>query len=349
MPTPTAASEFESRTEQLAAAALIAAQRLWRLIATGSLMASWSTLRAPLAAQLAATQITAARAGVDYVPAVLDELGIDPAASARVNPRAFAVGSSGMPLLDVLDSVPKRALKAYAESGPDAGMAAGLDLLEGIIETQVADAARLASSVRMVATPAVSGYVRMVEPGACSRCVILAGRRYRTLEPFPRHDRCRCRHIPAAEDLLDDVLTDPRAYFDSLTKDEQDRAFTKAGARAIRDGADISQVVNARRGALGLTPAGGRLTAAEKKILRNGNEQFGHLRTTRLAGRDVYLTTEGTTKRGWAGQSMGNFQKVPGQRYRRSARQRLLPESIYQIAADREDAIRLLRLYGYVI
>ena len=37
-----------------------------------------------------------------------------------------------------------------------------------------------------------------------------------------------------------------------------------AAAQAIRDGADIAQVVNARRGAKGLTTAGGgRLTEAE--------------------------------------------------------------------------------------
>ena len=33
---------------------------------------------------------------------------------------------------------------------------------------------------------------------------------------------------------------------------------------------------------------------------------------------------------------------------RRQQAPRLVPESIYQIATDREDAIRLLRLYGWI-
>lgn len=40
----------------------------------------------------------------------------------------------------------------------------------------------------------------------------------------------------------------PRAYFDSLDEAQQNRLFTKAGAQAIRDGADLNQVVNSRRG-----------------------------------------------------------------------------------------------------
>jgi len=54
--------------------------------------------------------------------------------------------------------------------------------------------------------------------------------------------------VPAAEDAPGDLTTDPRAYFDSLPAAEQARLFTKAGAEAIRQGADVAQVVNARRG-----------------------------------------------------------------------------------------------------
>lgn len=64
---------------------------------------------------------------------------------------------------------------------------------------------------------------------------------------------CDCRHIPTAEDHAGSLVTSPRRYFDSLSAAEQDQAFTRAGAQAIRDGADISQVVNARRG---MTSAG---------------------------------------------------------------------------------------------
>jgi hypothetical protein len=60
--------------------------------------------------------------------------------------------------------------------------------------------------------------------------------------------RCDCIHIPAREDSADDLQTDSRRYFDSLSATEQDKAFTKAGAEAIRNGADVAKVVNARRG-----------------------------------------------------------------------------------------------------
>ncbi|MEU4570841.1 hypothetical protein [Micromonospora sp. NPDC023956] len=55
-------------------------------------------------------------------------------------------------------------------------------------------------------------------------------------------------HIPAREDTADDLRTDPKAYFGSLTTVEQERLFTKSGAEAIRAGADIAQVVNVRSG-----------------------------------------------------------------------------------------------------
>lgn len=102
-------------------------------------------------------------------------------------------------------------------------------------------------------------------------------------------------HIPSREDRADDLRTDPRAYFESLTAAEQDRAFTKAGAEAIRAGADIAQVVNARSG---IYTAGGR--------------QF---------------TTVGARRR----------------------RPRLMPEQILREAAgDRDEAVRLLKLHGYL-
>lgn len=340
---PTASAEFDRRIRELTAALLISGRGLWGAVDPRAIEAGWAMIAAPLAAQLAATQVAAARAGAAYVPAVLDELGIDPTPAATVRPQAFAVASSGLRLDEVLAAVPLRALRS--------GTAAGQDLLDGIVETQVADAGRLASSVQMVATPAVRGYVRQVEAGACSRCIILAGKWYRWNQGFSRHDRCRCTHIPAREDVAGDFTTDPMAHFNSLSKAEQDKAFTAAGARAIRDGADINQVVNARRGALGLAPAGGRLTAAEQRALRGGNEQFGHLQRTRVFGQDVFVTTEGVTRRGLAGQRLGNFgeTRAAGQRYRSSRTPRLMPESIYEIARGRDDALRLLRRFGYVL
>lgn len=115
---------------------------------------------------------------------------------------------------------------------------------------------------------------------------------------FKRHPGCDCDAIPLAEwdddetnDARRDWIFDPGTYFDSLTEDQQDKIFTKAGAQAIRDGADINQVVNARRGM-----------------------------TT--AGKCPAYTLEGTTKRGVAASYLresyrGYWEKLPGGRYQR--------------------------------
>ncbi|CCW14612.1 Hint domain-containing protein [Rhodococcus aetherivorans] len=137
---------------------------------------------------------------------------------------------------------------------------------------------------------------------------------------------CDCRHIPTREDRADDVTTDPKAYFDSLTAEQQNTLFTRAGAEAIRDGADINQVVNAERG----------------------------MATTQVYGRELATTTEGVTRRGIAYDAMrraGYAQRdtdVRTGRYFQAKAPRLMPEAIYEIAEDRADALRLLRLYGYL-
>jgi hypothetical protein len=106
--------------------------------------------------------------------------------------------------------------------------------------------------------------------------------------------RCDCRHIPIAENTPGDLSTDPKAYFDSLDTTEQQALLGKAGAEAVRTGADIAKVVNSRRG---MYTANGRLHTRE------------------AAGR----------------------------------RPRIMPEQIMRDAKDREDAIRLLRLHGFII
>ncbi len=64
---------------------------------------------------------------------------------------------------------------------------------------------------------------------------------------------CDCIHRPATAGSLaaarsEGLIQDPYEYFRSLSAAEQDRIFTRAGAQAIRDGADMGRVVNSRRG-----------------------------------------------------------------------------------------------------
>lgn len=334
MPIPAATTDFSEELRRLTATLLLTARNAWSSVPPTNITGGWTAIATQLLAQLAAAQIAAARLGDEYVPAVLAELGIDPAAVASVVPGSLAVGSSGVDLATVLRSVPLRALHVASEDDLLAGLEAGGSLLDGIIMTQVGDAGRLAASMRTVASRSVGGYIREVGPSACSRCLVLAGKYYRWSSGFLRHPRCMCVNVPVGQSAGRGMLTDPDEAFRRMSRAQQDRIFTKSGAQAIRDGADISQVVNARRGALGLSPAGGRLTAVERAELQGGLPR-GRLQTTNLFGRDVFTTTEGTTRYGLAGATV-------------AGRARLMPESIYQLAKDRDDAIRLLRLNGYL-
>lgn len=181
--------------------------------------------------------------------------------------------------------------------------------LDRFVASEVADAGRAASQVEFVARPDWTNYVRLLNPPSCSRCAILAGRVYRDLDEFLRHPLCDCVMVP---------VTDwQEAHDEGLLSSAQDlfdagklRGLSQADSQAIADGADIAQVVNARSG----------------------------MATTDLFGQGrAKVTTTGTTKR--AAWRKAN----PNRPYR------LRPEAIYKLAkGDRDEAIRLLRLYGYL-
>lgn len=319
-PPPEPAVAFYRQGQTVLAAVLLALQNLWRQLDSSNINASFAQILQPMASVVAAGQVAAARQAADYVPALLGDLGLDLARpQGAIRPVAFVGSSSGMTLGETLDTTRLRALHA-ASVGEDPADA-GLRLLTGIARTQVADAARLATSTEIAVRPWVTGYVRMLNPPACDRCVLLAGRFYLWSDGFPRHDGCDCRHIPADEDHADDLRTDADAYFRSLSEAEQDRAFGKARAQAIRDGADMGQVVNSKVG----------------------------VQTAQVYGQRVKITPTGATRRGAFGQSMRDLAKRDGHRYRVSRTPRLTPESIYKLAKDREDAIRLLRYYRYIL
>jgi hypothetical protein len=108
----------------------------------------------------------------------------------------------------------------------------------------------------MGVTPAAEGWVRMLNPPSCKRCLPLAGKFFRWNQGFQRHPKCDCRHIPSRESLAGDLTVDPYAYFRSLDRQGQDKLFGKADAQAIRDGADLYRVANVRM--RGLSKAKGR-------------------------------------------------------------------------------------------
>lgn len=304
MATPlTSATEAYVVQQQLAAAAVVEARRV--------------ESRGPVAVAqaVAAYQLLAAQQGAAAVPQILAEQGLSTAAQGAMAATALAgVASNGLPLVDMLD--------AAADLGR-------------MVATFVADAGRQARATQIAATPSATGYARMLNPPSCSRCVILAGREYKWDAGFERHPQCDCVQIPSSEALVGDLTTDPMAYFESLpTRAEledqypdltpaerraaglvsQEDVFTVAGAEALRLGADMNQVVNARSG----------------------------MATSQVFSRNLLTTTAGTTKRGRFG--------AENAKRSRPLPVRLMPESIIQLAAgDRDEAIRLLRLYGYLI
>lgn len=269
---------------------------------------SWRQVGPRLAVLLAAAQLGAARDGAAYVPRVLDETGQAADPEGELEPRSLAgVASDGRPLDGLLYGAVVTAGRQHStgQTVPQA-LAAGGAFLSMATRTQIADAGRDATSAAMVARPQITGYVRMVNPPTCPRCAVLAGKWFGWNMGFERHPRCDCTHIPAAEDMAGDLRTDPVA----LVREGQVTGLSKADAAAIKDGADVAQVINAHRG----------------------------MRTAQVYGRKVKITTEGTTVRGFAGKRIG-ASRTP----------RLRPEAIYQVAEDRADAIRLLKRFGYIV
>lgn len=348
------ALEHYRRRRRLVADAARAAQRAWRRVDRADIAGSWLAQLPRLMVVLTGAQLAAVQTADEYLTEVLAEQGVDPAADGRVNVDALVGVASDGRDLDTLLYQPALAASAALAEGATVprALAAGQATLDMIVRTQVADAGRVADGVATVARQRATGYVRMLVGRSCSRCIILAGRWYRWNAGFDRHPRCDCIHVPGREATVGDVVTDPKAAFEAMSRDEQDRVFTRAGAEAIRLGADIGQVVNARRGARGLAPAGARITAEEARALRGGRRR-GRLEAVDVYGQRVYVTTEGVTTRGIAGARLGAREtgvRVGGQRYRSARTPRLMPESILRIAGDdRAEAIRLLKRFGYII
>lgn len=313
MSTLTVAQRHARQRVALARRAAREAARLWRQVDRSRIALDWMAALSSTTAAVATAQALAAALADPYVDALLGSYGLPLESTGSVQAAALAgIASDGRELRTLLYQPAITALTEIKGGASPAGaMNAGRFVLDMITRTQVADAGRAADSVALATRPRLDGYVRLPVGGTCSRCLILAGKWYRWNAGFQRHPRCDCTSIPAMEDVAGDLRTDPRAAFTAMPAAEQDRVFTASGAQAIRDGADMNQVVNARRG----------------------------VATASVYGRDLVVTTEGRTVYGLAGKRLGAA-KTP----------RLMPESIYRIAdGNRDEALRLLRRFGYII
>jgi hypothetical protein len=307
-------------------------QALWNQLDRRDLTWSWESMVGPEIVRTVVLGQAAAASGSDeYVAAVAAAEGGQVAPAGRVLVSGFAGRAADGRPLDSLLYLPVITTKEAIGAGLDEteAMLRGLTQLLKMAASEVADAGRQATGVSITASRTINGYIRVVNPPACARCIILAGKEFGWNAGFQRHPRCDCVHMPAR--LIKRGRHHPRvfdsaAYFRSLSAAEQDRLFTIAGAQAIRDGASVSSVVNARRG----------------------------MYTTTAYGRRVAATREGTTRRGAFYRSERAEAiargRIPasGRGFRLRA-PRLLPEEIYELSAgNRDEAIRMLRRFGYI-
>lgn len=308
-------------------------QAIWRRLDLRNVDATWQALVAPgLLASVTAGQRDAAGQADVYVAAVAASQGVEVDPAGAIDAALFAgTASDGRPLKSLFyESVLEaRWLLEEAEQAEIDAMMAGLDKLLKAATTQVADAGRTATGASITGSRTINGYIRVVNPPACSRCLILAGAEYGWNAGFQRHPRCDCVHMPARlikKGGRHPGVFDVRSYFDGLSHAEQNRIFTVSGAQAIRDGANPASVVNARRG----------------------------MYTANAYGRPVRATRDSATRRGawFRAERQRAIERglIPrsGRGFRLTS-PRLLPEEIYRLAGTRAEAIAMLRRFGYLI
>ena len=329
---PEAASSYAALQRGEIGAATAAVSRLWRRMGS-DFDASYARFEPALLAVLFTAQERVADSALEYVPAVLDEVGSAPASLyGSAGSRFVGVAGDGLPVASMAyGAVIQAKLGVASGLEPDVALARAGRHLTLASGTLLSDTGRAAEKVSGGAHR-VKLWTRMLNPPSCGRCVVLAGKTTTHQTPFLRHPGCDCRNVPSTENTGDDVRTDPRGYLNDLPAAEQDRVLgSKANGQAFRDGADMNQLINAYRKA-------------------------GAVRAGQVNGRLVKYTREGTTRRGHAYWEMSQAQYVKeqgvfkdGSKYFRLKSPRLMPETIYSIAKDQADAKRLLKLYGWVI
>lgn len=265
--------ELSNRSKDRVSEAAVLA---WSEVDPARITQSWEPITPALAAVVAAEQTRVADSAVRTSREVSVETGQYELPEAFHDPRELVgYGSQGVPLEEALYG-PAIGVKTRIKGGAwvaDA-MLYGMTAVSSMASTIVADTGREAMQMDMI-TRKQTGYVRVVEAGACSRCIVLAGKFFRWNEGFLRHPSCLCKHMPAKDREWaegEGWFADPYAAFQDMSKAEQERIFGEYSSQAIRDGADIFQVVNATSPRAGMY-AGGRMT-------REGTTRFGNFRQT---------------------------------------------------------------------
>lgn len=304
-----------------------AAQRIWRALDPATLEQEWVTAGPALVQALTSAQQEAAAPAQDYIVAVVaaDNAVSEPAGVVRTG--AFVgQAADGRPLMSLLyEPVIDTKWRLLAGQAPREAMTGSLSTLLRAVATETADAGRDATGVGIASNRAVTSYVRVLNPPSCARCAVLAGKEVGSSTPFQRHPNCDCVHQPITRYRRGHAAMDPADYFHSLSRAEQDRIFTIAGAQAVRDGADITSVVNARRSMYTAGAYGTKLASTYDATTRRG--AFFRAERQRAIARGLVPPS--------------------GKGFKLRTR-RLLPEEIYRRAGSRDEVISMLRRYAYL-
>lgn len=311
-------------------------QQIWHGLSAASIEDDlFGEAGAAIADAVVEGQLSVADAAQAYIAAQMAAQGGSALAEATLVAGMFAgIAPDGGPL-ETLLFLPAIGVRRRLAAGmlPEEAMIGGLADMARYAATAISDSARAADQVAMAAHPNCVAYMRVVQLPACSRCIILAGQIYRHSEGFLRHPNCDCQTLPLRESEWPDVPT-PEQLIGRMSERERRRVFTVAGARALDAGADPGQVVNARRG-MGVAHVYGRRL------------QVTHEGATRRAVYGRSRLRAGDDMRRFAGQRFG---EATSMRYYRSTRSpRLMPEEIFRISDDRDEELRLLRRYGYIV
>lgn len=307
------------------------AARLWLSIQVGNIDAGWDRIAPDLERVVTVGQLQAARSAQAYTSQMF--LGQDmPSDGGAIIPGAFT--GSTLEGRQILPELYAAATTAKTLIGRGAGVGeafrAGTAVMSLLAGTIVRDAGNMADKVSTVKRGGVL-MARVISPNACSRCAILAGVGHFTRH-FERHPHCRCTTIPvrSEDEIPEGVFSSAADYFNSLSKAEQDRVFTKSGAEAIRLGASETSVVNARRGMYRTRQPDSLVArATQRTLVGPDGKPF-----------KAYVTTESRMR-------FGSPYRVDGSR--RTSQVRLMPETILQQAGeDREKAVQMLREFGYI-
>lgn len=341
---PSVATEYATLQRNENAAAVAAVGRLWRRVGD-DFSAGFLNVAPQMFEVMNTAQVRIAENAQVYIPEALAATGQSKydKPSFDVNPQTFmGYAGDGLPTETLAYGAVTHAKTAIGKGSTVAeALSAGGQYLSLAVGTMLSDTRRGMEGLESASRP-VTGYVRMLTPPSCGRCVILAGKRSRKSQAFLRHPGCDCVNIPSAESIAGEFTVDTGAYLDSLSP--QDLAKTlgsKANAEAYAQyGADPRQIINAYRKAGDVRPA--QIT---RSLIVDGKPVLSKLA--------VKATTEGTTVRSYAYSQMSRVRALSataknGGRYRTVTAPRLMPESILSLGLSRERTAQMLRDFGWI-